>query len=270
MTLGLAIQPLLATGPSERQAVVTLAPWSTVGSALAFALERAPLTLNLNQLTLEPQPGWLKKERVEKIIDSVQHILEWDIRKIAVHWLTEQKHFDTLHGLGAGVIAFTRYQPTLEVFLGPQVIDRNFDGILAHELGHVILYQKYRPAIPLWLEEGLANYAARTLNVDYPWLAQQPPLPVLTLVHPFAGQDLQRATLPDSVRAKYMTSTALIEMIEGHCPVTELMQLSVGSQLERYLPTFCQIQDLDLELQAWIKLKAQSTHYAAPRPPKKQ
>ena len=115
-----------------------------------------------------------------------------------------------------------------------------------------------------WLEEGLANFVAKStvpkgqdnalFNTDYSWLAKQPQQPVEKLLHPFTSLYVP-GTRSDQARYHYLASTAAIEFIATHCSVEELLQLAVGKNLQNYLSTFCGIADLNGELGAWIRKK---------------
>ena len=102
---------------------------------------------------------------MNKVVDKIQTMLEWDIRKHRAV-ASDEKDFEKAHGLpvagdGSTILAVT-IKPANTIHIGPNVRESNFDGVLGHELGHVIMYQKYKTAIPSWIEEGLANYAAKT------------------------------------------------------------------------------------------------------------
>ena len=85
------------------------------------------------------------------------------------------------------------------------------DHVIGHELVHVILRQKYKGAIPGWLEEGLANYTGKMGGkVDYKWLQTQPKVDVMTLSHPFSGSV--------GFRYHYIASTGVMEMIASSDP----------------------------------------------------
>ena len=118
-------------------------------------------------------PDWLKRTRVDKITDRIQRYMEWSIRRIQVHWHSEQKSFEKVHTLGPNVTAVSLSR-TQEIHLGPKVKNENFDQIFAHELVHIISFQKYKGAIPKWLEEGLANHFAKKEKVNYTLLASKP------------------------------------------------------------------------------------------------
>ena len=152
--------------------------------ALSGPLQAAEV--ETNTVSMADAPAWVKTNRVEKVVEQIQARLEWDIRKVKVTWYTDQSVFEKLHGIGPAVLAFTR-QSDNTIHLGPKVDDAGFDGIFGHELVHVILYQKYKGAVPKWLEEGLANYTARRGEVNYTWLSVEPTVDVHTLVHPFKG-----------------------------------------------------------------------------------
>jgi hypothetical protein len=202
-------------------------------------------------------PSWLKASRVDRVADQIQSKLEWDIRKVQLRFYTDQAAFRQAHGFDDTVLAYSRKQDN-SVNIGPRVADANFDQVFGHELVHIIIFQKYKDAIPKWLEEGLANYLSKHGKVDYAWLAQQPARDVRTLSHPFvAGGGAM--TAGGGARFHYQASQALMEMIAVHCPVTDLLQLSVGKGLERYLPTLCGINDLNAEYATWVKRKAQTS-----------
>jgi hypothetical protein len=179
-------------------------------------------------------------------------MLEWDIRKVTVRWYASEKDFTQAHGLlsgdGSQVLAIS-IKPRNAIYIGPQVDDKAFDGTFGHELVHTIVYQKYKLAIPAWLEEGLANYAAKNAEADYKFLASRPFVDVKKLVHPFSAGG-------PGPRYAYAASTALMQMIASHCDVHELLQLSVGEKLEAYLGTFCGIDDVNGEFQKFVKRKA--------------
>jgi hypothetical protein len=127
---------------------------------------------------------------------------------------------------------------------------------------HIIVFQKYKSAIPAWLDEGLANYAADRRNVSYAWLKTQPYRDVSTLVHPFEKARTDESgpykvgsavgSGPDRARYHYEASTAVMEMIATHCDIHDLLQLSVGKKLETYLSTYCGINDVNAEFKAWL------------------
>ena len=222
---------------------------------LFFQATAQAQTIETNELVIHNAPSWLTSSRVQSVVDGVQTTMEWDIRKIQVTWYTDPAEFEKLHGTGASVLAFARRTDnTLHV--GPRVDSSNFDGVFGHELVHIIVFQKYRNAIPGWLDEGLANYAAKRVSIDYNWLAREPYRDVSTLTHPFQGANTSGVTIPTSARYSYMASTSLMEMIAHHCDIHDLLQLSVGKKLETYLGTFCDISDVNTEFQKWIKSKA--------------
>ena len=209
--------------------------------------------IETNTISMENVPTWVKSNRVEKVVEQIQSRLEWDIRKVKVTWFTDQAAFEKLHGFGPAVLAFAR-QSDNSIQIGPRVTDASFDGIFGHELVHVILYQKYKGAVPKWLEEGLANYTVQRDTVDYSWLASQPEVDVHTLVHPFKGFSSDEVAV--HARYHYAASKALVELIASKCDLSELLQLSVGKKLETYLSTFCGIDDINVEFRKWIKQKS--------------
>lgn len=202
--------------------------------------------IETNWVHMSDAPTWLTRNRVEKIVNHIQTQMEWDIRKVEVIWYHDQESFQKSHSLGPLAIAVSR-KPDNIIRLGPKVTNENFDAVFGHELVHIISYQKYKDAIPPWLEEGLANYLAKQGKVNYHWLAEHPfPKDVRSLTHPYAGD-------ADSTRYDYMASQALAEMIAKKCDLGNLLQLSVGEKMEPYLDTYCEIKDLNQAFQKWVK-----------------
>jgi predicted SprT family Zn-dependent metalloprotease len=205
--------------------------------------------IDTNEVAIPAAPSWLTSSRVDKVVEHVQNKLEWDVRKINVKFYTDEAQFEKLHGFGSSVLAFSQ-KNTLTIAMGPRINTTNFDAIFGHELTHMILYQKYKTAIPGWLEEGLADYIGQNSKVDYVWLAAQEHPDVRTMSHPFKAQ-------VQSPRYQYQASTAVIEMLAAKCGLDDLLQLSVGSNLEHYFATFCGIPDINQAFKEWVQMKAQ-------------
>lgn len=194
-------------------------------------------------------PKWVTKGRIDRIVDHIQMILEWDIHRAEVIWYTDQKKFEKVHDMGSTVLAFSR-KSNNTIYVGPRVTEKNFDQVFGHELVHIISFQKYKEAIPKWLEEGLANYLSKMGKVDYKWLASKPfPDDVRSLTHPFNGSD-------DHIRYHYVASQALTEMIAGKCDLRNLLRLSVGTKMDGYLDTYCNIKDINATFKKWVESHA--------------
>jgi hypothetical protein len=206
--------------------------------------------LQTNSTFSADAPKWVTKGRIDSTTDRIQNFLEWSIRRVTVEWYKDQNSFEKAHNLGPNVLAVSRRIEN-KVLVGPKVTAENFDRVFGHELVHVIIYQKYKEAIPKWLEEGLANYISKMGPVDYKWLnTQEMPKDVRNLIHPFNGGY-------SNLRYHYEGSQALAEMIAAKCDLKNLLRLSVGQKMENYLDTYCRIQDLNSAYQKWIKSKAQ-------------
>ncbi len=211
-----------------------------------FALAK---DIQTNEVNMPEAPEWLSRPRVEKITERISTQLEWTIRKIEVHWYKDEASFLRAQNLGPGVLAVTN-KATGTIHIGPKVKNEDFDSVFGHELVHVILGQKYKEAVPPWVEEGLANHLAKRGKVDYAWLAKQPfPADVRKLSHPFTGS-------VSSPRYHYQASQALAEMIAKKCDMTNLLRLSVGMKMDSYLDTYCEIKDLNADFKVWVKKKA--------------
>jgi hypothetical protein len=218
--------------------------------SLCFCFFRSDVVFGAELLTnaahFENAQKWLNMTRVNKVVDPIQSVLEWDIRRVEVVWFSDQAAFEKAHGMGPLPLAVSQKSEN-KILLGPKVVDDNFNRIFGHELVHMIAYQKYKEAIPKWLEEGLANHLAKFGKVDYAWLNKQPfPSDVRSeLVHPFAGSE-------DSVRYRYMASQAMAEMLAAKCDFRNLLRLSVGVGMEGYLDTYCGMKDLNAVFRSWV------------------
>jgi len=218
-------------------------------SALTWTSLAGAASLQTNSTQSADVPAWVTKNRIDKVTDRVQNFLEWSIRRVTVVWYKDQASFEKAHGLGPSVMAVAQRNEN-QVSMGPKVTSENFDAIFGHELVHVILYQKYKEAIPKWLEEGLANHVVNARKVDYRFLASQaPPEDVRKLVHPFRAS-------PVSASYHYVASQALAEMLAAKCDLKNLLRMSVGRKLDDYLGNLCRITDLNQEFRKWIKTRS--------------
>ncbi len=201
------------------------------------------LALAEGPVTFQTSPPWFEARQATRVIDRIQSKLEWDLRKTTVIFNSDEAAFARGHEYGPTVVAYTRKSDST-VLMGPKVTKENFEGVFGHELGHVIVGQKYKQAIPAWLEEGLVNYVARHGKVDYAALKNQKLPPVESLSHPFKG----------SVDASlhYQLSTATMEFLAAKCSFADLLQLSVGKKLENFLSTYCEVSNLNHQLAEWI------------------
>jgi hypothetical protein len=238
----------LTTHRASRVLVAPLLICAVLGGAQGQA-ESSPGVIETNAVHMTGSPSWLKRTRVEKVTDRIQTKLEWTIRKIQVKWYDTPESYAQVNKLNSAVVAFAR-QTDNTIHIGPDVTDSNFDQIFGHELVHIITYQKYKDAIPKWLDEGLANYLSKSGPVKYKWLSEQKlPEDVTQMGHPFKGSSVD-------FRVNYAVSQALIEMIAAKCDLSQLIQLSVEKHLEDYLKTYCEIEDLNGAFKKWIKKKS--------------
>ena len=204
-----------------------------------------------NNIYMSEAPPWVTRARVEKSVEHIQTLMEWDIRKVTVTFYKDAAKFESVHHLGPAFLAVS-FKQANTIHLGPRVSTENFDQVFGHELVHIISGQKYRDAIPRWLEEGLANYLAKNGKVDYRWLASKPfPTDVRSFDHPASGST-------DQVHYHYVVSQALTEMIAKKCDLENLLRLSVGMKMENYLDTYCEIPDLNVAFKKWVLSKSHS------------
>ncbi len=205
------------------------------------------IPIKTNQLSVPNPPAWITERRMQKVVDAIQQALEWDIRRLPVYFYADESQFTDGLKLNFKAAGFFR-RGDCSIHLGPAVNTANFDEVFGHELVHAIFFQKYKSAIPAWLEEGLANFLSRREKVDYGWLSKQPAVDITTLSHPNAETN--------GARFHYQTSTAAVEMISKKCSLPELLKLSVGRKLTTYLGTYCEIKDVNADFRAWLVSKA--------------
>lgn len=230
---------------------LTITAFITLGCASAAGPLAHGKEILTNGALFMDAPEWLTATRIEKTIARIQSVLEWDIRRAKVFWYMDSASFAKVNKYGPGILALTLKNQN-EIHLGPKVNKDNFDKVFTHELVHIIAYQKYKEAIPPWLEEGLATYLAKEEKVDYTWLVkQQLPTHVTELAHPLSGSS-------DTIRLRYIASQALTEMLAKKCDLSNLLRLSVGRKMDDYLKTYCEIPDLDIAFVKWIQSKAKA------------
>lgn len=204
-----------------------------------------------NAVLMRNAPNWLTATRMDQVIDHIELHLEWSIHRINAYMYSNSEDYAKAQDLGPLAIAVTETSGnTVVVRLGPQVNQKNFDQVFGHELVHVIVFQKYRGAVPKWLEEGLANYFSRTDCIDYKWLANQPfPGDVRKLSHPMHGTAAQ-------IDYRYKASEAFAEMLAHNCDLEELLRLSVTRKMTPYIHRYCGIKHLNKAFHKWVKQNA--------------
>lgn len=208
-------------------------------------------TLLLNAALIHNPPNWLNMNYAEKPILKIQSKLEWSVRRVDVFFYNNWSDYLRAHNLGKRAVAVTVTKNNKSsIHMSPNLTKANYPNVMAHELVHVILRQKYKDAIPKWLEEGLANHLAQYEKVDYKWLAQQTPIDDVTkLSHPFQASKSQ-------ISYRYKASQALAEMLQKKCDLENLIRLSVERKMTNYIDTFCGIKDINLAFKNWLKNKS--------------
>lgn len=201
-----------------------------------------------NVARFQNPPKWLNSTRVNRIAENVSRYMEWSIRRVEVIWYSDASQFNQSHSLGPLAIAVTQRKEN-KILLGPKVTEKNFDQVFGHELVHVSSEQKYKDAIPPWLEEGVANFIAKSQKLNYQEIKKwKIPEDVRSLSHPLRGQ-YQEA------QQRYAFSQALTEMIASRCDFINLLRMSVQRKMENYLGNICHIKDLNADFRAWIQKK---------------
>ena len=218
---------------------------------LLFAFSAQAKDFQTNALNVKNAPKWVKRTKVEKVTDRIQMKLEWTVRRVNMFWHSTPKSFAAAQNLGDRALAVTTIRNgEVAIHMGPRVNKDNYQQVVGHELVHVIVYQKYKSAIPKWLEEGLANHLSKKRKVDYGWLAQQElPSSMNDLAHPFKGS-------PERIAFRYVASQAFAEMLDRKCDLQQLINLSVERKMEDYIVRTCEIKDLAGAFKSWVKKKA--------------
>lgn len=207
--------------------------------------------IRTNELVIHNAPKWLRRPKVEKVTDKIQRHLEWATRRTPVYWHASEQSFAKAQSLGARPVAVTKKsQSGSSIHLSPRVTVKNYQAILGHELVHLIFYQKYKGAIPRWLEEGFANHLSRKTKVRYEWLRKQNlPADIRSLGHPFSQTDLP-------VEIHYAVSQAVVAMLDDRCDLQNLLRLSVQRKMADYIKTYCEINDINQAFKDWLSKKA--------------
>jgi hypothetical protein len=219
---------------------------------LAFLSLASAKEIKTNSIHTTTAPDWVTDSRIDRVASRIQQSLEWDIRRVEVVWHNDEKEFEAFHKLGPTVLAISKRADN-SVHIGPRVNNENFDGVFGHEMSHIISFQKYKGAIPDWLEEGVANFVSKAGVVDYQYLNKhEPPKDVHELTHPFNGS-------VDHIHYHYIASQALAEMLNAKCNgLSNLLRLSVGRSVEQYLEKYCDIKDLNASFKKWVSSKSGS------------
>ncbi len=222
-------------------------PYFILSLFISYCLPSLGKELRTNQVIFHQAPDWLTEYKLQAVIDRVQSFLEWDLNKIEAFGYGDQGVFNSKHNLSFSVDAiFKKSDSTIHV--APNVDATLFERVFGHELVHAIFFQKHKQAIPIWLEEGLANHVSQHGPPDYHWLVNKSWGDVTEMGHPNKG--LLEPKL------HYTISTALIEMIESKCSLRDLLQLSVGKKMESYLTTYCDIKEINTSFRKWVEIQA--------------
>ena len=216
-------------------------------ASLFFPMLTHAKNFQTNALNVKNAPKWVKRTKVEKATDRIQTKLEWSIRRVNMFWYSTTDSFVAAHSLGPRALAVTSIRNgVVTIHMGPQVSQDNYEQVVGHELVHVIVYQKYKSAIPKWLEEGLANFLSRKKKPDYKWLASQEfPKSINELAYPFKGPK-------ERITYNYVASQAFAEMLDKKCDLQNLIRLSVERKLEDYIERTCEIKDFMASFKDWV------------------
>lgn len=209
----------------------------------------SPNSYKTNCCAVENAPSWLSSYLMSDISAEMEQKMHWVIRRVRVVFHNNKATFASAANLNFSASAF--FSPMGQVIeFSPQPNLETFAPIFRHELAHVISNQKFKGAIPRWLEEGFANFLGSRHDVDYKWLAAQTLPNASELGHP--------STDASGSKMHYLLSTATVEMIAGTCNLDDLLMLATGSKLTNYLETFCKIKDVNKSVRGWITGKAKA------------
>ena len=218
-----------------------------LASTVAQTSRSATSNFKTNCCSVENAPDWLSSYTLSDIASDMERDMGWTIRRVNVKFHSTADTFKNAAKLNFIAAAF--YSPSSQTIEFSPVKDlASFSPIFRHELSHVISTQKFKGAIPSWLEEGFANYLGSKYKVDFKWLASQTLPDPTSLAHPSSD-----AT---GSRMHYQLSTATVEFIASRCSISDLLMLSTGAKLTNYLETFCKIKDLNQGVRDWLRTKA--------------
>lgn len=223
--------------------------------AQKYYKESSQNIIRTNSVTIRNAPSWLTQSRVQSVVDHVERKLEWSIRRVnATYYKNAKQMIKNFNGRAAPeIVAFTKRADN-SIHFGPKVNKSNFDLYFGHELAHVVIFQKYKKSIPPWLNEGLCNSVAGYKKVKFDWLSKQRPrIDITKLHHPYEISNKGRADL------HYAASLAAVKMLEKKCPsFRELLNLSLRSNVNDYIKTYCKIKDVNATFWSWIDRQAWS------------
>jgi hypothetical protein len=205
-----------------------------------------------NSVVMQNAPAWLTQSKVQSVVDRTEQRLEWSTRKIEAYWYPTQESLEDAFGFRAPTILAFMRRSDQSLHFGPKTTSKNFAVVFAHELGHVIISQKYKNSIPSWIEEGLVNKIAGNTRVNYKFLKNyRPREDVNRMSHPFDAKSMEE------VNFKYQAALAAVLMLEKKCPnFRELINLSLKQNLETFIPTYCSIPDVNTAFWQWVDLQA--------------
>jgi hypothetical protein len=210
-------------------------------------LTAAPKELRTNCCLVQNPPAWLQTTDLQATAKRVEGRLQWTIRRVQLRFVQDPNQYRSEGSLQFPTRAFFNRSKNT-IYFSPTVNKDNFPAVLGHELVHVVFAQKHKHAIPVWLEEGFANFIGSQVVADYRWLAKEQLSPVTSLKHPNSD--------PDTFRQHYQLSGAAVDYIASRCSLDDLLMMSVKRSVTDYLQKLCRIKNIDSEVAAWIASKA--------------
>ncbi len=248
--------------------------WAAAPVTITSAATSGTHSFRTDALTVTNAPAVFTQKLAQRITGFIEQELEWSIRRVNVRFYVDDGAFAKANRLSSSAVDALTYGSDQSVHISPRVPPEAVPGVIAHELTHVVLFQKYNKsassaAIPPWLEEGLANFLSRRAGaklvftgrgaVDYGALTRLMPVDAYSLSHPVAQQEAAVPggswTTPDvrAVRLRYMASTALMDMLAARCDWRDLLQLSIGKNLDVYIKNTCGIADVNSAFSEWVR-----------------
>src|SRR5689334_22111367 len=92
---------------------------------MANAFAESPKTqLKTNGIIMNDAPKWVTVNRIDKVVNRIQSLLEWSIRRIDVQYYQDEERYAQVNKLGPSAIAFAM-RANDSVHLGPRVTDQN-------------------------------------------------------------------------------------------------------------------------------------------------
>ncbi len=185
--------------------------FSLVLTSGAFATD-----LEVEGIQFKNIPEWFQKEAVEKSLKDLRLRSGWVPTGTVVHFYSDLGLWNLeLLRVGFQSTPTAAFADPGEnaVRIGPSLKSENFEHLFLHEVSHLVSWQIFR-GLPSWLEEGFAEWLARSPYLDYSWINQQ----LLRIDPRNIANPMKLGGRASDVRFRYQISYASVMMLDKRCP----------------------------------------------------